>query len=413
MSHIGMLCPPTPGHYNAMTALGRTLCARGHCVTIFQLPDLRARMEREGLNFWPLADGQAKTGELAQALEQLGRVTGLAAVRYTIRLAAKLAQLVLDSAPAALREAKVDLALVDQNEPAGASAAEHIGLPFVSVATALPLNREPNIPPAFAPWPYAQNRWGRARNWIGYVVSDRLLSPVTNVLNRRREQWKLPLLHSPDDSFSRSCQLCTLPKGFDFSRQHPPANFHYVGPFIDASRSEVPFPWERLDGRPLIYASFGTLQNRRQELFHSVAEACADLDVQLVLSAGGGEVDTGSLPGSPLVVKYAPQLELLARASLAITHAGLNTVLEALNVGVPMVAIPVTNDQPAVASRVKCVGAGEVVPLTHLSSHRLRAAIDLVLGDENYRRRAQRLMEQIKTSGGAQRAAEIVEQQLA
>jgi UDP:flavonoid glycosyltransferase YjiC (YdhE family) len=103
----------------------------------------------------------------------------------------------------------------------------------------------------------------------------------------------------------------------------------------------------------------------------------------------------------------------LARASLAITHAGLNTVLEALNVGVPMVAIPVTNDQPAVASRVKCVGAGEVVPLTHLSSHRLRAAIDLVLGDENYRRRAQRLMEQIKTSGGAQRAAEIVEQQLA
>ena len=242
MKHVGMLCPPTPGHYNAMTALGRTLRARGHRVTIFQLPDLRDRMEREGLDFWPLADGKAKPGELAQTLEHLGRLTGLTALRYTIRFCAKLAQLVLDSAPAALREARVDLALVDQNEPAGATAAEYAGLPFASVAAALPLNREPNIPPPFAPWPYTPNRWGRTRNRIGHAIADRLLSPVTNVLNRRREQWGLPRLHSPDDSFSRACQLCTLPKEFDFPRQQLPANFHYVGPFLDASRSAVPFP---------------------------------------------------------------------------------------------------------------------------------------------------------------------------
>ena len=68
--------------------------------------------------------------------------------------------------------------------------------------------------------------------------------------------------------------------------------------------------------------------------------------MQLVLSAGGGAVDAGSLPGAPLVVQYAPQLELLARVSLAVTHAGLNTVSEALNAGVPMVAIPLLTISP-------------------------------------------------------------------
>jgi len=45
-------------------------------------------------------------------------------------------------------------------------------------------------------------------------------------------------------------------------------------------------------------------------------------------------------------------LELLKQTSVCITHAGLNTVLEALTQDVPQVAIPVTNDQPGVAARI-------------------------------------------------------------
>ena len=45
-----------------------------------------------------------------------------------------------------------------------------------------------------------------------------------------------------------------------------------------------------------------------------------------------------------IVVNRAPQLELLKRATLCITHAGLHTTLEALARGVALAAIPVTND---------------------------------------------------------------------
>ena len=74
-----------------------------------------------------------------------------------------------------------------------------------------------------------------------------------------------------------------------------------------------------------------------------------------------------SLPRDPITVPFAPQLELLKRAAVCITHAGLNTALESLTNGVPMVAIPITNDQPGVAARVRWTRSGEVVPLKKLN----------------------------------------------
>lgn len=174
----------------------------------------------------------------------------------------------------------------------------------------------------------------------------------------------------------------------------------------------MPFPWEALNGRPLIYASLGTIQNQQLEVFARIAEACSHLDAQLVIALGGGSSASAlpPLPGAPLVVDFAPQLELLQRAALTITHAGLNTVLESLSCAVPMVAIPIANDQPGVAARIAWTGTGAVVPLRRLSEPRLRRAIDQVWNDPACRANAQRLQQAIARAGGVGRAADIVEQ---
>ena len=83
----------------------------------------------------------------------------------------------------------------------------------------------------------------------------------------------------------------------------------------------------------------------------------------------------GGYPGDPIVGSFALQLELLKRARLVITHAGMNKVLEALTQGVPMVAIPITNDQPGGVSRFACSGAGEVISVSELTLDGLIAAI--------------------------------------
>ena len=162
-----------------------------------------------------------------------------------------------------------------------------------------------------------------------------------------------------------------------------------------------------------MYASLGTLQSGKQRIFRCFAEACRHFDVQLViLSYGGGLTDdeARSLPGSPLIAAYVPQMELLERASLTLTHAGLNTVLDSLACGVPLVAVPITYEQPAIASRIRWAGVGASVHFNRISAERIRQALGNVLGNEAFRINARRIQSSILAAGGARRAADIIEQ---
>jgi MGT family glycosyltransferase len=237
------------------------------------------------------------------------------------------------------------------------------------------------------------------------------MRPVTTIVDRYRKKWKLPPHEGPDSSFSTLAQISQQPPAFDFPRGQLPEYFHYAGPFRNQSPRTASFPWERLDGRPLVYASLGTLQNGKERLFRCFAEACLGLDVQLVITHGGGlQTDIAcSFPGKPLVVSYAPQLDVLARARLTLSHAGLNTVLDSLACGVPLVTVPITYEQPAIASRVRWCGVGEVIPFSQLEVGCLRKTLEHVLGASSYYRNAQMLQDSIKSAGGAKAAADEIE----
>jgi zeaxanthin glucosyltransferase len=176
-------------------------------------------------------------------------------------------------------------------------------------------------------------------------------------------------------------------------------------------RLEVEFPWERLTGEPLIYASMGTLQNGSERVFQTIVAAAEAPGRQLVLSIGHNlsPAAIGPVAANTIVVQQAPQLLLLEKASLCITHAGLNTALEALSAGVPMVAIPIANDQPGVAARIRSSGTGRVVPLGELSVERLRDAVDSVLEDEGFGIRARELQSAIAQTDGLNKAAKLID----
>jgi MGT family glycosyltransferase len=231
------------------------------------------------------------------------------------------------------------------------------------------------------------------------------------VVARWRRKWDLPPHRDPAESFSRLAQISQQPPAFDFPRRELPPHFHYVGPLRNPSGIEVPFPWERLDGRPLVYASLGTLQFSKGSVFRAFAAACASLDLQLVLAHCGGldAQAVASLPGAPVAVHYAPQLQILARARLALTHAGLNTVLDSLSCGVPLVAVPITYEQPAIAARLQYTGTGLSLALRSVTPERLRSAMDAVLGAPSYSANALRVAQSIRSAGGAAKAAGIIE----
>ena len=131
----------------------------------------------------------------------------------------------------------------------------------------------------------------------------------------------------------------------------------------------------------------------------------------MVLSVGRNvdPNDLGPLPAKTIVVRIAPQIELLKRATLCITHAGLNTTLEALAQGVPLVAIPIGYDQPGVASRIAYHGVGEFVELGDLSKQRLSELIAKVTLNPSYRDKARWFQNVLREKRGLDVAADIIE----
>ena len=408
MSHFGILSPPVRGHVNPCLALAKELQDRGHKVTYFQFLDLESQIRAEGIDFSPIGSATHPRGSLQESLAELGRRSGLDALRFTVKAIQGTTEAICRDVPEAVTRAGVDVLLVDQTEPAGASVAEYLGMPFVTVCNALALNREPDIPPPFTGWNYRADALGRIRNRIGYALSDRILAPVHRTLADYRARWKLSRLRDLGETFSPRAQISQQPRVFDFPREHLPASFHYVGPLRHERVPHTAFPWARLDGRPLIYASLGTLQNKNARLFECFAEACRELEVQLVI-AGVKEESLGALPENAMAVAYAPQLELLRKASLTLSHGGLNTVLDSLACGVPLLVMPLTYEQPAIAQRVRWVGAGEMLPASRLNPARLRAAILKSLERTEYQEGARRVAEAIREAGGVRRAAEIIE----
>jgi MGT family glycosyltransferase len=205
-----------------------------------------------------------------------------------------------------------------------------------------------------------------------------------------------------------------MPKEFDFPGIDWPAQFHYTGPFHDDNcRQTVLSPWDKLAYKPLIYASLGTLVNGLEEVYKHILKAVEPLqDFQVVLSIGKNisPETLGPIPSNTIVVPFAPQIELLKRAALCVTHAGLNTVLESLAHGVPMVAIPIGYTQPGVAARIAHHGVGEFIELDELTTERLGFVIKKVLQDRSYRERAAYFQQVISNTRGLDLAANIIEQ---
>lgn len=393
MSRLAVLAPPLTGHWKPLAALASELGERGHEVIFVHGEEARELAERHGAAFAAISS------------DRLGDHKG---VRGTVREMARQTDMLCNRAPALLRDMRADAVIADQLEPAGGLIAEHLGLPFATMACALPINREAKLPPPYVGWPYDPSARGESWAQGGWRISDLLMRPVSKVISRWAGEWRLPPRRSLDDCFSPTLQIAQAVPSIDFPREALPPGFHYTGPLRREEGTRSPI------AGPFVYCSLGTLQGGRTKLFAAVAAACDALGLKLVLTHCGrlSPAEISRLPGAPLAFDFLPQEALLAEASLVVTHAGFNTVLESLACGLPMVAMPIAFDQPAVAARIARAGVGEVIPPRKASARRLTGAIERVLEDARYRDRARLVQRDIRAAGGVVRAADLIEAKL-
>lgn len=390
-----------------MSQLAAELIGRGHRATFIHHPDARPLVEAEGAGFEPigldLPPLHGWTGPMA-------RISGVIGLGGVMKGMVRFTDAFCREAPALLERIGADALLVDQLEPGGALVAEHLGLPFASLAVALPINREPGVPPPFVGWPYDPTPRGSKRNAAGWRVADFLMRAVGGSIARNAYRLGLPGRRRLDDCLSPRLQISQLVPALDFPRTGLPGTFHYTGPFRGEEAGA--FEPSKADGRPLVYCSLGTLQGSRSSLFRKVAGACAGVDLALLLTTGGVDAEPwGALPGNPSVHPWLPQRAVLPHCDLVVCHGGLNTVLDAVAEGLPVVVMPLAFEQSGIAARFERAGVAAVLS-PRSSSRTIGAAIEALRNSAGARAAAAAIRADMAAAGGVSRAADLIEAEL-
>jgi MGT family glycosyltransferase len=321
----------------------------------------------------------------------------------------------LKSMPAMLEATAVDALIIDPIQFYAELGPMNLGIPYIHAAMAIHCDYSGYTPLCIYGDPHQTTPEAVARNRKGVARFAKMLGNDGVKAYARSAGLEIDW-EDPGFTLSKIAWLTQTPREFDFENSHWPSQFHHTGPFHDGKgRAKVNFPWERLTGEPLIYASMGTILNGQAEVFQTIAAGVAKhKGVQLVLSIGDQlePEQIGPVPSNAIIVQRAPQLELLKLASVCITHSGLNTVLESLAQGVPQVAIPVTFDQPGIAARIAYHETGVVTSLDKLSATHLSTLLGEVLSDPTYRENAGRIQKAIVKANGLSAAADLIEQSL-
>jgi len=420
MAHFGVVGPAFLSHFTTLGALAGALAERGHRVTFIHRPDAAAYVRDPRLGFHAVGLDTHPAGTLAASLRLAANPGSPLGLRRVIDDMARSTTMLCETLPQAIEELGIDAVLADQMEAAGGMVAEALGIPFVSVACALPVNREPGIPLPVMPFGYGTDEKSLKMVEGSTRVYDWMMGPHRRAIEAQARRLGIPLRGMLHECLSPLAQVSQTVAEFEFPRKELPAHFHHVGPLRPLHKNGAtiagpaisPLPAISAD-RPFVFASLGTMQGGRVDLFKRIAKACRQAEVQLLL-AHCGALDAAQerelqRAGADWVVAFAPQLAALERADAVISHAGWNTIMDAIAAQTPMLALPIAFDHPGGAARVRHAGIGIQASARFTRAGTLAQHLRRLLSEPSFKQRLAPLSASVARAGGTARAADIVD----
>ena len=428
------------GHLLPTFALARGLLSRGHRVRYLATADCERILRDQGFDFVPLFP-DLYSSELAAAQRQtLQEAKSLPAVLRALRAIADHSRQALDrwldgSAERLLAELAPDLVLVCALRPLLALTAYKLGIPALLISHALSNARQPGVPPITSPL-VPTGTWGSGlrialewrRTLAARAVRQRLMrwtgieEPYARTLRSLAAQAGFPADRVLCDVALAPTvlmpELVLCPEVFDFPHPEIPERY-FVEPLIDLERSRPSFPWERLDPtKALIYCALGSQAHRSPAAARILATVLHAVqgreDWQLVMATSKDPEQLGlpPAPASAILVQSAPQLDLLERASVMITHGGTGSLRECIFFGVPMIALAHMRDQVGNAARVAYQGLGVRENPRKVTAGQLARDIDRLLTDEAIRGRVRAMQQEFRRVEAERPSLAIVERYL-
>jgi zeaxanthin glucosyltransferase len=423
---VAIYVVPEQGHLNPTFPLARALARRGHEVVYLTTFGMEALVASRGFRCVVVHRDSCPRGtfaelqRLAPALRQAAE-GGFHRARYRDFVVGKMDRPVQDLEP--------DVIVADIVPGLMVLLAHRLGIPVVPLSTMVAVLRQDERPPLNCALPpsasplelaAANERFGCLHEKLGPVAtpSAHAFRIETAAMRFGYPRAQLSFESTLFPSLTLYPEAVIGPAALDFPRARA-GGATYLGVPVDAARDEeVPEVLTRFvdPARPLVFASLGSQPGRYREerrFFDSVLGAASiHRECQVVVSTGeaGFEAVANAAPSNVLVLRWTPQMWLLKRAAVFVTHAGFGSYREGVAAHVPMIAVPQSFDQPGNAARIAYHRVGLHVAPNEISAARLASMIEAILTDAaSFRERLEKLDQACRAEQAEERGAAVVE----
>jgi len=378
------------GHVNPTIGLVKELINRGERVTYIAGKEFKQKIEKSG----------AKFIEHKTLAPPANRKVNLENIKLPLEAIGKLKEVIEEIIEVALNSnEKYDYIVYDSVFIIGNELGRILKIPAICSITTFAMNDKTNI-------------FGEQFKKFGPKIQQFSNSPIYKefvAYLQGKYGIKLPNL-STAIAGSGIINIVYTSKYFQLCGDSFDERYKFIGSSISDRKEEMNFSLKPDGNGKVIFISLGTIFNNSIEFYESCFKAFGSMEVQVVMSVGK-DTDISvfkSIPSNFIVRNYVPQLEVLKHTDVFITHGGMNSTNEGLYYDVPLILIPQSVDQPAVANRVAELGAGIVIEKDNVTQEVLKQSVVKILSDNKFRINSEKIGKSLRDAGGYKRGVDEI-----
>lgn len=383
---------PAYGHLNPMLGVAEKLIQKGHHVIVYNTLNFKEKIEAVGAQF-----REPEINIPKMDFRILHNATNIA------RLSLYATELMALPLIKIIEQEKLDCLVHDSLSLWSKIAGIKTKIPTIALVPSMGINIKTML------------------SYTQYLMPDYIhlfrhpISALQIVHRFNRLYWqmkKLPPLVTDMFANKEKLNIVFTSEYFQPRRQSFDITYKFVGPIIYKRYQEtIPLPALLFNTKkPIIYVSLGTVYNDDVTVYRTIINSLKNISCQVFISTGKyiKSKDLGKIPDNMYIKDYLPQLKILKKASLFISHAGMNSVNESLYFGVPMLMLPHIQEQKINADRVEELKAGIHYKKKKIDVAEFANLINKVLTNLSYKKHAKQVQKTLNEAGGAETAVKYM-----
>lgn len=386
--NFAFLTVPAFGHINPMLPIISELVKQGHKVTVYNNPEFEMLIRKTGAKF-RLPPVNINTPDLKEFKDSFKIAErGLEVTKIATPLMIKI-----------FKKQKPDCIIHDSLSPWSKIISQYLKIPAISLVPSMAIN------------PSVLLKSKIKREILLEIISKyKRFINIYQLFKKIYEQYglKTPLIF---DIFSNkeNLNIVFTSKLVQINGSSFKSDYKFVGPSIYKRENYLLDKELFKKNNKVIYISLGTIFNDDINFYKICFKIFKNSDYQVFMSIGSDikRSDLGKIPKNFYVKKYLPQLQILKKADLFLTHGGMNSINESLYYGVPMIIFPQMLEQKANAYRIEELGAG-IVYKSKLTESVYKKYLNIILNNDTYRNNAIKLGKNLKKCGGYKEATRLI-----